>query len=99
MNLPPSAQQVTDQQRVAAHNDSTILMLRSYLKYTTLIKYAKAMETLLQLQELNLALYDAILDIHAFYPSSHHENLSLSLVDTIQPMHNSAHSASPCRIT
>jgi hypothetical protein len=55
MNLPPSAQQVTDLRRLAAHLDSTIRRLRSYLQYIGLMKYKKAADMLLQLQVHNLA--------------------------------------------
>ncbi len=37
-NLPPSAQQITDPRRQAAHLDSTIPRLRSYLQYIELVK-------------------------------------------------------------
>jgi hypothetical protein len=52
MNLPPSAQQVTDPQRLTA---PTLRWLHSYLQYIRFVKYAKATETNLQLQEINLA--------------------------------------------
>ncbi len=55
MNLPPSAQQVTDPRRLAAHLDATICRLRSYLQYIGLLKYKKAADLLLRLQEHNLA--------------------------------------------
>jgi hypothetical protein len=55
MNLPPSAQQVTDPRRLAAHLDSTICRLRSYLQYIGLLRYKKAADLLLRLQEHNLA--------------------------------------------
>jgi hypothetical protein len=55
MNLPPSAQQVTDPRRLAAHLDSTIRRLRSYLQYIGLQKYKKAADLLFRLQEHNLA--------------------------------------------
>jgi hypothetical protein len=55
MNLPPSAQQATDQRRVTAHVDSTIRRLCSYLQYIGFIKFAKATTTLQRLQELNIA--------------------------------------------
>jgi hypothetical protein len=55
MNLPPSAQQVTDPRRLAAHIDSTIRRLRSYFQYIGLMKYKKAADMLLRLQECNLA--------------------------------------------
>jgi hypothetical protein len=54
MNLPPSAQQITDPRRLAAHLDSTIRRLCSYLQYIGLLKYKKAAEMLLRLQEHNL---------------------------------------------
>jgi hypothetical protein len=55
MNLPPSANQVTDSRRLAAHLDSAIRRLRSYLQYIGLQKFKKATDMLLQLQEYNLA--------------------------------------------
>jgi hypothetical protein len=55
MNLPPSAQQITDSRRLAAHLDSAIRRLRSYLQYIGLSKFKKAADMLLQLQECNLA--------------------------------------------
>ncbi len=54
MNLPPSVQQVPDPRRLAAHLDSTIRRLRSYLQYIGLMKYKKAADLLFRLQELNL---------------------------------------------
>jgi hypothetical protein len=54
MNLPPSAQQITDPRRLTAHIDSTIRRLRSYLQYIGLMKYKKAIDLLLRLQECNL---------------------------------------------
>jgi hypothetical protein len=55
MNLPPSAQQITDPRRLTAHLDSTICRLHSYFQYIGLVKYKKAANMLLQLQEFNLA--------------------------------------------
>ncbi len=55
MNLPPSAQQVTDPRRLAVHLDSTIRRLRSYLQYIGLVRYKKTADMLLRLQEHNLA--------------------------------------------
>jgi hypothetical protein len=55
MNLPPSAQQVTDPRRLVAHLDSTIRRLRSYLQYIGLMRYKKAADMLLRLRELILA--------------------------------------------
>ncbi len=55
MNLPPSAQQVTDPRRLAAHLDTTIRRLLSYLLYIGLLTYKKAADLLLRLQECNLA--------------------------------------------
>jgi hypothetical protein len=42
MNLPPSVHQVTNSRRLAAHIDSTIRRLCSYLQYIGFIKYANA---------------------------------------------------------
>ncbi len=53
--LPPSDNQETVPERSAAHIDSTVQRLRSYLQYIGLIKYAKANETLQHTQEINLA--------------------------------------------
>jgi hypothetical protein len=53
MNLPPSAQQITDPRRLAAHMDSTLRWLHSYLQYIGFIKFAKASKILAQLQEIN----------------------------------------------
>jgi hypothetical protein len=55
MNLPPSAQQITDPRRLAAHLDSTIRRLCSYLQYIGLVKHMKAADLLSRLQEFNLA--------------------------------------------
>jgi hypothetical protein len=46
MNLPPSAQQVTDPQRLTAHLYSTLRRLHSYLQYIRFVKYVKATENL-----------------------------------------------------
>jgi hypothetical protein len=54
MNLPPSAQQIPDPRRLAAHLDSTIRRLQSYLQYIGLLKYKKAVDLLSRLQEINL---------------------------------------------
>jgi hypothetical protein len=58
MNLPHSAQQITDPRRLAAHLGSTIHRLHSYLQYIRLVKHMKAADLLLQLQEFNLACRD-----------------------------------------
>jgi hypothetical protein len=55
MNLPPSAQQITDPRRLAAHLDFTICRLCSYLQYIGLVKHMKSLDLLLRLQEFNLA--------------------------------------------
>ncbi len=55
MNLTPSEQQITDPRRLAAHLDSTISRLRSYLQYIGLVKHMKAADLLSRLQEFNLA--------------------------------------------
>jgi hypothetical protein len=53
MNLPLSAQQITDLQQLAGHMDSTLRRLHSYLKYIGFVKFPKASEVLAQLQEIN----------------------------------------------
>jgi hypothetical protein len=55
MNLPPSAQQLTDPRRITAHLDSAIRRLCSYLQYIGFVKFTKALSILQRLQELNLA--------------------------------------------
>jgi hypothetical protein len=55
MNLHPSTQQISDPQRLAAHLDSAICRLHSYLQYIGLVQYTKAANLLLRLQEFNLA--------------------------------------------
>ncbi len=55
MNLPPSAQQIADPRRIVAHLDTSIRRLRSYLLYIGLLRYKKAADLLLRLQECNLA--------------------------------------------
>jgi hypothetical protein len=47
MNLPPSLQWTTGPRRLAAHLNSTIRRLRSYLQYIGLVKYMKAADLLL----------------------------------------------------
>jgi hypothetical protein len=54
MNLPPSAQQVTDLRRLTAHINTTIRSLCSYLQYIGFVKFAKAATTLQRLQKLNI---------------------------------------------
>ncbi len=49
INLPHSAQQITDPWRLAAHLDSAICRLRSYKQYIGLVKYTKAANLLLRL--------------------------------------------------
>jgi hypothetical protein len=55
MNLPPSARQETNPQRLLAHLDSTFRRLCSYFQYIGLGKFANAIRILQKLQELNLA--------------------------------------------
>ncbi len=54
LNLPPSANQVTDPPRLAAHLNSTLQRLHSYLEYIGLAKYAKAIKMLHRMMEINL---------------------------------------------
>jgi hypothetical protein len=96
MNLPPSAQQMTAPQWLAAHIDSTMRKLRSYLQYVGLAKCVKAIETLPQLQEIKLTWFDLISEIHAFLSCSQAMTiLFLSPANVKLLMHKSAHSAFP----
>jgi hypothetical protein len=54
LNLPPSANQITDPPRLAAHLNSTLQRLHSYLEYIGLAKYAKAIKMLHRMMEINL---------------------------------------------
>jgi hypothetical protein len=54
LNLPPSANQITDSPRLAAHLNSTLHRLHSYLQYIGLAKYAKAIKMLHRMMEINL---------------------------------------------
>jgi hypothetical protein len=56
MNLPPSARTVTDRQRLAAHLDSTLRRLQSYIEYIGLAKYAKALKMVNKMKEINLGI-------------------------------------------
>jgi hypothetical protein len=54
LNLPPSAREVSEPQRLAAHLNSTLHQLHSYLQYIGLAKYAKATTMLQKMIEINL---------------------------------------------
>jgi hypothetical protein len=54
MNLPPSARTITDPHRLVAHLNSTLRRLHSYLEYIGLAKYAKALEMIHKMIEINL---------------------------------------------
>ncbi len=54
LNLPPSANQITDPSRLAAHLNSTLQRLHSYLEYIGLAKYSKAIKMLHWMMEINL---------------------------------------------
>jgi hypothetical protein len=54
MNLPPSARQISNPERLSAHLHSTLHRLQSYLKYIGLMKYAKALKTISEMIEINL---------------------------------------------
>jgi hypothetical protein len=56
-------------QRLTAHHHISVLRrLRSYLQYIRIVKYAKAAETMSQLQEMNLAWWRSWIGNHAFVP-------------------------------
>jgi hypothetical protein len=77
MNLPPSVQNITDSRRLAAHLDSAIRILRSYLQYIGLVKYTKAANLLLRLQEFNLARRDPEIVTMLKFPLFHDTNLPI----------------------
>jgi hypothetical protein len=54
LNLPPSASQITDPPQLAAHLNSTLHRLHSYMQYISLAKYAKAIKMLHRMMEINL---------------------------------------------
>jgi hypothetical protein len=54
LNLPPSVRQITDPPRLAAHLNSTLHRLHSYMQYIGLVKYAKAIKMLHKMMEINL---------------------------------------------
>jgi hypothetical protein len=54
MNLPSSARQISDPQRLAAHLHSTLHRLHSYLLYIGLMKYAKSRKMISNMIEINL---------------------------------------------
>jgi hypothetical protein len=54
VNLPQSARLITESQRLAAHLNSTLHRLHSYLQYIGLAKYAKATTMLQKMMEINL---------------------------------------------
>lgn len=56
MNLPPSAGQVTNTQRLMAHLDSTLWRLQSYSQYIRLAKFGKAISALQTMHDINLEL-------------------------------------------
>ncbi len=54
MNLPPSARQITDPPRLAAHLNSTLRRLHSYMQYIGLAKHLQAMIILQKMIDINL---------------------------------------------
>ncbi len=54
MNLPSSGRQVTEPQQLAAHLNSTIRRLHSYLQYIGLAKSGNATTMLQKMMEINL---------------------------------------------
>jgi hypothetical protein len=54
MNLPSSARQITDSERLAAHLNSTIRRLHSYVQYIGLAKYGKVTTMLQIIMDINL---------------------------------------------
>jgi hypothetical protein len=54
MNLPPSARMITEPQRLAAHLNSTLNRLHSYLQSIGLAKYVNALTMMRKMIEINL---------------------------------------------
>ncbi len=54
MNLPSSARQVTDPPRLAAHLNSTLRRLHSYMQYIGLAKYLQSTIMLQKMIDINL---------------------------------------------
>jgi hypothetical protein len=54
MNVPPSARMITEPQRLAAHLNSTLNRLHSYLQYIGLAKYVNALTMMRKMIEINL---------------------------------------------
>jgi hypothetical protein len=54
MNLPPSARQITDPPCLAAHLNSTLHRLHSYMQYIGLAKYLQATTMLQKMIDINL---------------------------------------------
>ncbi len=54
LNLPPSANHIMDPPRLAAHLNSTLQRLHSYVQYIGLVKYAKAAQMLQKMMDINL---------------------------------------------
>ncbi len=96
MNLPPSAQQITEPRRLAAHLDSAIPRLRSYLQYIGFVKYTEAATLCLPLQEFNHAWIDPkiVTMLEFLFPMTQNY---LSLADTITSA-QLAHSAQQNRL-
>jgi hypothetical protein len=97
MNLPQSVQQVTASQWPAAHLDSIIHRLHSYLQYIGLVKCVKATETC-QIRPSHRTfttdpgnkfhLKSSLIWITMHLSQSCHDNLPLALANTIMPTHN-----------
>jgi hypothetical protein len=54
LNLPPSERLITEPQRLAAHLNSTLHRIHSYLQYIGLAKYAKVTMMLKKIMVINL---------------------------------------------
>ncbi len=87
MNLPPSARQVTDPQRLTAHLYSTLRRLHSYLHYIRFVKYVIATENLAANYKKS-TLPDWALEPDTMLSSrSIYDRYYLSPANTIAPMH------------
>jgi hypothetical protein len=72
MNLPPSAQKVTAPQQLAAHIDSTLRRLCSYLQYIGIVKFENPQKLCCNLKKLTLP--DAGLELETMLLSESSHN-------------------------
>jgi hypothetical protein len=91
MNLPPSAQQITDPRRPAAHLASTLHRLHSYLRYRQICQGYRSLGTTARKQQW----LKKISTCHMLSLHPTHDTNYLSHANTTAPNAQSAHSAHP----